>query len=213
VATTAPVSAPRLGLKKPTLIVIGAIALYFAYRYALHYFNWSEASYGYYWPNRIPLIAHITGGLVALLVGVFQLWSGQSSQAMGAHPWSGRAYVGAVLLGSLAAMVLAVTVSVRAPAFGFAWGVGLFVLAAAWLTITAIALLCIKHRNVKAHRQWMTRSYIVTFAFVLFRVSTDYLPHEAWWGITAAEMAVTMVWTAWVVPLLAYEIYLQYREL
>jgi len=209
VATAAPLNASSLSLKKPTLVVVGAVALYFAYRYVLHYFNWSEASYGYYWPVRVPLVAHVTGGLVALLAGVFQLWSGQNSQAMSAHPWSGRAYVGAVLLGSLAAMVLAV----RAPAYGFAWGVGLFGLAAAWLTVTLTALLCIKRRNIKAHRQWMTRSYIVTFAFVVFRISTDYVPHEAWWGISAQEMAVAMIWTVWVVPLLAYEIYLQYREL
>ena len=174
----------------------------------MHYFVWSEASYGYYWTYRLPLIAHVGGGLVALLVGVFQLWSGTNAQAMGAHPVSGRIYFGAVLVGSLAGMVL----SVASALYGFAWAVGVFLLAAAWLATTCTAILCIRRRNVKAHRQWMIRSYIMTFAFVLFRISTDYVPFEAWWGISRQEMSVAMIWPVWVVPLLAYEIYLQYRE-
>lgn len=208
-ATTTSFNAPVLnGLRKPALIIVGAVALYFAYQYTLHYFVWSEASYGYYWTYRLPLIAHVGGGLVALLVGVFQLWSGTNAQAMGAHPVSGRIYFGAVLVGSLAGMVL----SVASALYGFAWAVGVFLLAAAWLATTCTAILCIRRRNVKAHRQWMIRSYIMTFAFVLFRISTDYVPFEAWWGISRQEMSVAMIWPVWVVPLLAYEIYLQYRE-
>jgi hypothetical protein len=58
----------------------------------------------------------------------------------------------------------------------------------------------------------MTRSYIITFAFVVFRFATDYVPYESWWGISPQEMAVAMIWPVWVVPLLAYDLYLQYRE-
>jgi len=207
--TTTNVGAPlSSNLRKPVLVIVGAIALYFAYQYALRYFSWNEASYGYYWPFRLPLIFHVSGGLLALLVGVFQLWSGASAQAMGAHPLSGRVYVGAVIVGSLAGMVL----SVQSAAYGFAWGVGLFCLALAWFATTAMALLCIRRRSIKAHRQWMTRSYIVTFAFVLFRFSTDYVPAEAWWGVSVEEMSIAMIWPVWVVPLLAYELLLQYRE-
>jgi hypothetical protein len=61
-------------------------------------------------------------------------------------------------------------------------------------------------------RQWMIRSYIVTFAFVLFRITTDYIPAEAWWGVSLEQMSTAMIWVVWVFPLLAYEIYLQYRE-
>lgn len=208
-ATTTPISAPSFGgLKKSALIVVGAVALYFAYRYALRYLSWSAESYGYYWQFRLPLIAHVSGGLVALLVGIFQLWSGLGTQAMGAHPVTGRIYVTAVLVGSVGALVLAVTSAL----YGFAWTVGLLSLAGAWLATTATAILCIKRRNITAHRQWMVRSYIVTFAFVLFRIATDYVPFDALWGISLAEMSIAMIWPVWVAPLLAYECYLQYRE-
>jgi uncharacterized membrane protein YozB (DUF420 family) len=206
--TTRSVSAPSFAARKIALLVVGAIAFYFVYRYTLHYFFWNEESYGYYWQYRLPLIAHVSGGLVALLVGVFQLWSGLNIQGMGSHPVSGRIYLAAVLVGSLAAIVLSVTSAL----YGFAWGVGVFSLAVAWLATTGTALVCIKRRNIKAHRQWMIRSYIVTFAFVLFRVTTDYVPSEALWGVSLAEMSTAMIWAVWVLPLLAYDVYLQYGD-
>jgi uncharacterized membrane protein YozB (DUF420 family) len=113
-----------------------------------------------------------------------------------------------VLVGSLAGMVLAVTSAL----FGFAWGVGVFSLAVAWLATTGMALVCIKRRNIKAHRQWMIRSYIVTFAFVLFRLTTDYIPAQALWGVSQADMSTAMIWAVWVLPLLAYDVYLQLVE-
>lgn len=208
-ATTLTESAASRGaLRKTALIVVGGVVLFFVYQHVLRYFVWNEETYGYYWPFRLALIAHVGGGLIALLMGVFQLWSGLNVQGMGSHPVTGRIYVAAVLVGSLAGMWLSVTSAV----FGFAWGVGVFSLALAWLAITGMALLCIKRRNIKAHRQWMVRSYIVTFAFVLFRITTDYVPAEALWGVSPPEMSTAMIWPVWVLPQLGYELYLQYRE-
>jgi uncharacterized membrane protein YozB (DUF420 family) len=127
---------------------------------------------------------------------------------MRSHPVSGRIYLAAVLVSSLAGMVLAVTSTL----YGFAWGVGVFSLAVAWLATTGMALVCIKRRNIKAHRQWMIRSYIVTFAFVLFRLTTDYIPSQALWGVSLADMSIAMIWAVWVLPLLAYDVYLQVVE-
>ena len=198
-ATLATTAVPPFGsLKKVVLIVVGAVALYFGYSYVLHYFVWSEQSYGYYWPYRLPLIAHASGGLLALLAGVFQLWSGLGARAMGTHPVTGKIYVAGVLVGSLGGMVLAVTSDL----YGFAWGVGLFSLALAWLAITGTALLCIKRRKIRAHQQWMIRSYILTFGFVTFRIATDYIPAEALWHISPAEMSIAMIWPVWVLPML-----------
>ena len=203
----ATMNAPIDALRKPVLAVVGVLALYFAYRYVLHYYTWSEQSYGYYWVYRLPLIAHVSGGALALLVGVYQLWSGLNAESMSAHPWSGRLYVTGVLVGSLAALVLAVSSRL----YGFAWAVGLVALAVSWLSITGMALLCIRRRDIKAHKQWMIRSYIVTFAFVLFRFMTDMVPTEAWWGVSTPEMSNAMIWAVWVLPLIGYELLLQYR--
>lgn len=191
-------------LKKTLLVVVAAFAAFFVYRNVLPYFNWSETAYGYYWALRLPLIAHVTGGLIAALAGVWQLWTGLNTQSMRVHPWTGRLYAVGVLVGSFGAFVLAWTSAL----YGFAWAVALVCLAIAWLATTGMALYNIRKRNVLLHKQWMIRSYIVTFAFVTFRIFTDYVPYEAWWGLSRADMSNAFIWPVWVMPLLAYEIML-----
>jgi hypothetical protein len=194
-------------LKRTLLIVAALVALFFVYETVLPYFTWSEAAYGYYWPHRMPLLAHVSGGLIALLAGLWQLWTGFNAQSMSLHPWTGRVYVFGVALGAFGALVLSFTSAV----YGFAWGVGLVCLALAWLATTGMALYAIRKRKLLLHKQWMTRSYIVTFAFVVFRIITDHLPYEQWWGVTRPQMATAAIWAVWVLPLLAYELHLARR--
>jgi hypothetical protein len=201
---TVPSAGPPDVLKKTLLVIVAAFAASFVYRGVLPYFTWSEAAYGYYWPFRLPLIAHVTGGLIATLAGVWQIWTGLNAQSMRVHPWTGRLYAAGVLLGSFGAFVLAWTSGL----YGFAWSVALVCLATAWLATTGMALHGIRKRNVLLHKQWMIRSYIVTFAFVTFRIFTDYVPYEAWWGISRQDMSNAAIWPVWVMPLLAYEIML-----
>ena len=151
---------------------------------------------------------HVVGGLVALLMGVFQLWSGLNRRAMRTHPVTGRVYAAAVVVGAAGATWLSITSAV----FGFAWGVSLFMLAAAWLATTATAIYLIRTRQVEAHKQWMTRSYILTFAFVLFRIVTDHIPAQELWGISYADWSNAMISPVWVVPLIGYEILLAVRH-
>lgn len=207
-ATTPSVRAPAAhGLKQLTLILVALLTIYFIYEQVLQYFVWTEEAYGYYWQFRASVLVHVAGGFVALLAGLFQLWSGLNGKAMGTHPLTGRVYVTGILLGSAGAIALSFSSSV----YGFAWGVSLFALAVAWLAITGTAIYFIRHRNVRAHKQWMIRSYILTFAFVTFRIVVDHVPYEALWGITRPEMANAAIWPVWVVPLLAYEMMLAYR--
>ena len=48
-------------------------------------------------------------------------------------------------------------------------------LCTAWIITTSMAVLAIRGRNVIQHREWMLRSYTVTFAFVIFRLVVDML--------------------------------------
>jgi len=196
------------GTKKALLLIAALLALYFAYEQVLPYFVWSEESYGYYWQFRLPLLMHVVGGLVALLSGVFQLWSGLNRRAMRTHPVTGRVYATGVVVGAAGGFWLSITSAV----LGFAWGVSLFMLAAAWLSITSTAIYCIRTRRVEAHQQWMVRSYIVTFAFVLFRIVTDHIPAQELWGISYADWSNAMISPVWVVPLIGYEILLAVRR-
>jgi hypothetical protein len=64
-------------------------------------------------------------------------------------------------------------------------------------------------RQFAAHREWMIRSYVVTFAFALFR----FLEHINVDGSLGDEVhSVMLVWVAWAVPLLLVEVVLQWRR-
>jgi uncharacterized membrane protein len=41
---------------------------------------------------------------------------------------------------------------------------------AAWIVCTAVAVIAARNRQITVHRQWMARSYAVTFTFVSSRV-------------------------------------------
>ena len=61
------------------------------------------------------------------------------------------------------------------------------------------------------HKEWMIRSYIVTFAFVLFRWLVD-LPFVAELG-NFIERAPTVGWGSWVIPLGIVEMIIQWNAM
>jgi hypothetical protein len=52
----------------------------------------------------------------------------------------------------------------------FAYVSGFFGLACTWVVTTSMGYVAIRNRAVEQHREWMIRSYVVTFAFVTFRL-------------------------------------------
>ncbi|AHG90208.1 Protein of unknown function DUF2306, membrane [Gemmatirosa kalamazoonensis] len=52
-----------------------------------------------------------------------------------------------------------------------AYRAGLWGLTTAWVGATAIAFTSIRRGNIAQHREWMVRSYVLTVAFVAFRVT------------------------------------------
>jgi hypothetical protein len=67
---------------------------------------------------------------------------------------------------------------------------------------------------VLLHKEWMVRSYLVTFAFVWFRFIQDNLPGlTARMGSSGDDAASSVAWLSWTVPLAVYEVVLQGRRL
>ena len=193
-----------------TLVLIGGFAVFFYFEYAIRYFDWSLDSYGsYYWAKRIPLGFHLFGGSVALAMGLPQFWMGFRNRFMNVHRWTGRLYVLGVLVGSIGAFLMA-TAPEQILGFGFAFS--LFALAVAWVTTTGAAFFAIIRRKIKLHKEWMIRSYIVTLAFVTFRILSDYVPYQSW-GLDPADYNTAMMWSCWVFPLMIAEVILQFRKL
>ncbi len=206
------VSAPSILSPQKVLrrILVGsglALIAYFVLTYVPRFFVFTEASYTpYFWSRVSWIFPHVLAGVVAITIGPMQLWAGIRNRYRKFHRVAGRTYVLMVLLGSFAAFALSLTAS-----FSLAYRSGLFFLAVAWLATTGMAFTAIRRRNFTQHRQWMIRSYVVTFAFVTFRVGQDVMAAT---GIaTLDETRATMAWASWAVPLLITEMVFQSRAI
>ena len=188
-----------------TLTIAGLAALIFIALVAAPYYAWNEARFGVYWPRRLPLILHISGGIVAILSGPVQLWLGLTDRRMDIHRRLGLIYLAGVSVGSLAGLYMAFTTT-----YGFLFGAGLAGLAVAWILTTGLAFTAIKRAQYDQHKDWMIRSYVVTFAFVFFRVMDPFLVSLR---IGPSDAAVFSAWACWAVPLLLTEAVLQGRRI
>jgi hypothetical protein len=171
---------------------------------ALPYLEFSEMAYGRFWDRFGLLLAHLIGGSLALFIGPFQLWSGLVQRRMRLHRWAGRLYVAGVALAALSAFPL--SLHTQSWTFGVALSVGGVI----WIVTTAAAVLAVLQRKFVAHREWMVRSYIMTLAFVSFRLLLE-VPAIERLG-SEAEVSTTFGWLSWVGPLLAYEFIRQTRH-
>ncbi|MBS0416857.1 MAG: DUF2306 domain-containing protein [Proteobacteria bacterium] len=198
------------GLFVGVLIMAAASVWFVGYR--LHYLtDYSLDSYGsYFWPRRFGLLAHVSGGIVAVSAGLVQIWLGLSDRVGPLHRRLGKVYVTGVLIGVVAGFYLAVTIPGHLP-----YKIGLFMLCVAWLITTAMAWYSIRRRLYEQHREWMLRSFIVTFAFVTFRLASSWLrsliavPADP----IADEIDTLMAWACWAIPLLVAEPLIQLRAI
>jgi hypothetical protein len=192
------------------LIVAIAFVLKYVFRYYLHYnqaaFTDPNQGAANYWAMRAWLLMHMTGGMVALLTGPWQFWTGFRARYIRLHRWTGRIFLCAVAIGSVGAFRMAIGTT-----FGWAFGFSLIGLAVAWVSTAGMAYYAILKRRIQIHKEWMVRAYVVTFAFVTFRLLNDYGPTSHLQPDN--DQAITIGWACWALPLLVTEVILQLRHL
>jgi uncharacterized membrane protein len=120
--------------------------------------------------DRGLLIPHTLCGTFALLAGPLQFSSRFREAHLKLHRILGRIYFLCVILGSFTGIALAT---------GRPGLPGTSMQAAAWIVCTTAAVIAARNRQISVHRQWMARSYAVTFTFVSSRV-LNLLP--AYWS-------------------------------
>jgi uncharacterized membrane protein len=137
---------------------------------------------------------HITGGMIALLVGPSQFWTGFRVRFARLHRFTGFVFLAAVAVGSIGAYHLAYSTT-----FGRGFGFALAAMATAWVTTTGVAYYAILKRRIQIHKEWMALAYVVTFSFVTFRIFEDYDPTCR---LQPADVrAVSIAWASVTVPL------------
>lgn len=141
---------------------------------------------------------HIIFGGLSLLSGWSQFLKGFRNRHLNWHRGLGKVYLVAVLLSGSAGFYLAFFAST-----GLVAGLGFGCLAVFWLGFSAAAYRSILQGKVNIHRDWMIRSFALTFAAVTLRfwmplfLGVFALPFNTAYPIIA--------WLAWVPNLLVAE--------
>jgi uncharacterized membrane protein len=189
-------------------LLVGVILLSFAFifMHALQYFGFNQEVFGRYWPYKFILVGHVGGGILALVIGPFQFSSRFRNKFLSIHRLIGKVYILAILVASAGALALAFTVAMDVH---WTWALALIGLALPWTICVLMAYRSIRLMRISIHREWMIRSYIVTFAFVTFRILNDYLMTDLG---SFVERAPTEIWISWAVPLLIGEVILQWNK-
>jgi len=151
--------------------------------------------------DRHLLIPHTLCGVVALLAGPMQFSSRLSQRHLKFHRVLGRIYVIAVFIGAFTGIALAA---------GRPGIPGTSMQAAAWIVCTAAAFITARNRQIAQHRQWMVRSYAVTFTFVSSRVLNLW---PRYWSHLGDSFAAVGVIAFTLASLLLVDLGLNWREL
>lgn len=186
------------------LTAIG-LAVYFFTNAVARYFVFSAESYGSRGAYRVWLLWHIGGGTVALSLGFFQFSTALRERYPQFHRWTGRFYLLGVAIGAATAFYMSVH-SVNGQTFGIA----LFTLASFWVVSAMLAVYAVLNGKYEAHRQWMTRNYVLTFAFVIFRLLAM---TPLFTNLSQLERVTAIGWLCWTVPLFITEIWLQRKQI
>jgi uncharacterized membrane protein len=151
--------------------------------------------------DRHLLIPHTLCGVTALLAGPVQFSTRLRMRYLKLHRALGRVYVVSVFIGALTGIALAA---------GRPGMPGTSMQAAAWIVCTTAALITARNRQIVQHRQWMVRSYAVTFTFVSSRVLNLW---PAYWSHLGDTLAAVGVIAFTLASLLVADLGLNWREL
>jgi len=151
--------------------------------------------------DRGLLIPHTLAGIFALLIGPINFSSRIRQRYLKFHRVLGRIYVVSVFVGAATGVALAA----GRPGFPGTCGQ-----AAAWIVCTTAAFITARNRQIIQHRQWMARSYAVTFTFVSSRVLNLW---PRYWSHLGDSLSAVGVIAFTLASLLIVDLGLNWREL
>src|SRR5579863_5790356 len=151
--------------------------------------------------DRVLLIPHTLAGIFALLIGPVNFSSRFRQRHLKLHRVLGRIYVVSVFVGAFTGIALAA---------GRPGLPGTSMQAAAWIVCTTAAFITARNRQIAVHRQWMARSYAVTFTFVSSRVLNLW---PRYWSHLGDVFAAVGVIAFTLASLLIVDLGLNWREL
>lgn len=194
--------------------LMASLCLFLVYM-TLFYFSFSstynflqvkqDVVYNVAW--RFSFYTHITGGILSLLIGPFQLLPKLRQHYPKLHRVMGRIYVvGILFIGTPSGLYMAMYAN-----GGILASVGFSILAVLWFTTTLLAVMHAINRNLKAHKQWMIRSFALTFAAVTLRLWVPIL--SLGFSVDPEVTVIATAWLSWVPNILFAEIIINKKKI
>lgn len=150
------------------------------------------------------LYVHIVTAILALIIGPFQIFLKKSQARRRQHRLMGYIYVISISASGIVGLYLSLFAT-----GGWVAGLGFFGLDVLWVAATWTALRKIIAKDVQAHKEWMLRSYALTFAAVTLRIWL--VPLTMLFGDFEAGYRV-VAWFCWVPNLLVIEAVIRARK-
>jgi uncharacterized membrane protein len=191
-------------------IVLGMaslLILYYLWTRGFVYFKYSKEVYtDYFWYRAPWLLVHVICGIVATLIGPFQFIARFRTRYPQLHRNMGKTYLGAIVISTFVSFYLVSTAQL-----GVAYATGLAMLGIVWLGTSLMAWASIVKGNVRMHREWMIKSYVLTLSFIGFRSVEDLLTKMNISNFV--DRKILMAWACWAIPFFITELILQARRI
>lgn len=150
--------------------------------------------------HPVILLGHIGTGFIALILGPLQFWKFLRRNYLKVHRFLGRVYMVSFTISSFFGFYMGITTP-----YGLVFGSGITMLALVWMFTGTVGYLEIRNKNVADHRLWMIRNYVITLAFVTYRIGNDLMNQMDF----SFQETLIMSWLCWVPQLLIVEYWIQ----
>lgn len=189
-----------------TLMALGllSVLIFTEYPYFVHPNPNRDRVFG----EKLAFLPHALAGLIALAIGPFQFSTRLRQRNLALHRILGKTYVIAVILSALTSLIISHHLDkVDQPETYIFWET--VAQASLWLITTIAAFITARNRHIATHRQWMIRSYAITFVFVTSRIPT---PIPAVQHMSDAGFTI-FLFMLLIASVIAPDIYFSWKEL
>lgn len=146
----------------------------------------------FFWLLMIRI--HITLAIISLITGPLGIIKAVRIKSSNFHRWNGRIYILSIIFN----FIPGVYVSFFATG-GWLSTIGFLILNTLWLGTTILGYWYIKSLNIMQHRQWMTRSFFLSFAnltiYIIVLITNKLIGFSYDYSYTIA------VWLCWMINL------------
>lgn len=147
------------------------------------------------------VLLHALTGTLMIITAPLNLYVGETRRWFEWHRHIGCTYIGAGYTATLAALV----VNLGNPHENVSIAISTSLLALAWLVTASLGWRTGAQKRFRAHRDWMIRSYVLTWSFVFCRLAQRGGGAE----LFGPGGDALLVWLTWLVPLLLCELMLR----